>query len=175
MKRSSDSFLKLRQNWCITVYMFYVYIIVIRHLCTLQSDHHRRSNYRPSPCNLSPSPAEPLTHCDHFLPSHSTILFPILTGASKSWIFLEFCCMNWLPLWLAVLPQGHVSSLFYKVSYLPVRFPTSRFFLAFSRLSSFHLPFFFYLHTFCILEFLSCHFGGIWKRHEKTARVSCHM
>lgn len=145
---------------------------MVWHPCTLQSGHHRRWNYHPSPWNLSPSPTGSLTHSDHFLSSHSTIRFPTLPGASKSWIFLEFCCMNWLPLWLALLLQGHVSSLFCKVSYLPVRFPTSRFFLAFSRWLSFHLPFFFFLHTFWIFEFLYCHFRGIWERSEKTTRVS---
>lgn len=147
---------------------------MIRHLCILQSTCLRRWNYHPSPCNLSPSLTEPTAHSDQFLSSHSTIFFPTLPGASESWIFLEFCCVNWLPFWWALLLRGHVSSLFCKVSYLLVRFPTSKFFFwHFLVCCHFFLPFFFFLHIFfCILEFLYCHFRGIWKRREKATCVS---
>lgn len=52
-------------------------------------------------------------------------------------------------------------------------FQLPNFFWHFLICCHFFLPFFFFLHIFfCILEFLYCHFRGIWKRRETATCVS---
>lgn len=63
--------------------------------------------------------------------------------------------------------------LFCKVSYLPVRLPTSRFFLAFSRWLSFHLPFFFSSYTLSeFLNFFTVILEESGRDLRKSTRVS---